>query len=176
MKDVAGNPEETGAPEAGHGENGGDELSLEAYLEAGVECLATELQEAEDHGADPDLMSGVETDFEQAAEALVTMKEARSKLQARFADQKGWHAISGLGLNVAYNAKSYKTPQPRFSSADFPLRSSFEKLEISSQYTWYNLERAVEYPLLPNQHALIGKVVPVLVSVSSRSQHHIRAS
>ena len=75
-EDVEAHPEEAGDPEAGDGENVYDEHSSEAYLQAEVECLATELQEAEDHGADPDLICGVEADFEQADEALVTMKEA----------------------------------------------------------------------------------------------------
>ena len=84
---------------------------------------------------------------------------------SKLADQKGWHSVSGLGLQVAFNAKSYRTPQPRFSTTDFPLRSSFGRFEISGQYFWHCLESAVEYPLLSNQHALIGCVTPVLVTV-----------
>lgn len=37
--------------------------------------------------------------------------------------------------------------------------------EVSGHYIWRSLESAVEYPLLPNQHALVGKMVPVLITV-----------
>lgn len=84
---------------------------------------------------------------------------------ARLADQKGWHSISGLGLQVAFNARSYRTPEPRFSTVDFPLRSSFGRFEVDGQYFWHVLESGISYPGLSNQHALIGCIVPTLVTV-----------
>ena len=84
-------PEEAdgdGEDDFGEPADGGDaaveaapDQSLESYLQSEVECLATELQEAEEQGADHEAIASVEADFEQAAEALVTMKEARSRLQ-----------------------------------------------------------------------------------------------
>lgn len=54
------------------------EERLEDLLQAEAECLASEIQEAEDAGVDVSVLQSVEADFESGAEALITMKEARS--------------------------------------------------------------------------------------------------
>ena len=35
----------------------------------------------------------------------------------------GWHGHKGIGINITHVAKSYRTPEPRFSSAVYPLPS-----------------------------------------------------
>ena len=55
--------------------------SLEELIQSEAEVFAAELQEAEDYGVDPEILEGLESNLESAAETLVTMKEARSKLQ-----------------------------------------------------------------------------------------------
>lgn len=81
-------------------------------------------------------------------------------------EKKGWHFQNQIGIQTAYNAKSYRTPEPRFSSSEMPLRSSFGRFQSAEgQCFWHKLESAVQYTSLPNQHALIGCVVPILVSM-----------
>ena len=55
--------------------------ALEDILQTQAECFAAELQEAEEMGLPCEDVECLEQNFEQAAEALVTMKEARSRLQ-----------------------------------------------------------------------------------------------
>ena len=86
----------TEVPEEGHDdeaelipdeENHGHEADvtetpgLEEMLQCEAECFAAELQEAEEMGVGTDTLEGLEQNFESAAEALVTMKEARTRLQ-----------------------------------------------------------------------------------------------
>ena len=54
--------------------------SLEEVLQLEAECLAAELQEAEEEGIDEEILDGLEMGVERAAESLLTMREARLKL------------------------------------------------------------------------------------------------
>lgn len=69
--------EETSTPLEMTGDGGG----LEDVIQSEAECLATEIQEAEELGVEPAVLEDMEASFEQAAEALVTMKEAKTRLQ-----------------------------------------------------------------------------------------------
>ena len=81
-------------------------------------------------------------------------------------EKRGWHFQNQIGIQTAYNAKSYRTPEPRFSSSEMPLRSSFGRFQSAEgRCVWHKLESAVQYTSLPNQHALIGCIVPILVSM-----------
>ena len=84
-------------------------------MQAEAECLATELQEAEDHGADPELISGVEA---QAAEALRTMKEACNKLQELRKD-RGYGKPGTTAANSG-GAKGSNVPAARKASGRYP--------------------------------------------------------
>ena len=55
-------------------------MSLEDVIQNKAEILATELEEAELQGIDPDVRDDLEAGVEGAAEALVTKKEARTRL------------------------------------------------------------------------------------------------
>ena len=55
--------------------------NLDEVLEAEAQALAAELEEAEGEGLDSGTLGSVEDTFEHAAEALLSMREARSKLQ-----------------------------------------------------------------------------------------------
>ncbi|CAE7641422.1 RE2 [Symbiodinium sp. CCMP2456] len=74
----------------------------------------------------------------------------------RLAKLKGWHTQNGLGINVAKNARSLRTPEPRFSSDSLPFRTTFGCFPAGDQLEWRVLERGTKYGALPNQHALIG--------------------
>lgn len=81
----------------GHDEpSTGGGIGLEEMIHQEAEVFAAELQEAEDLGVDPTLLEGLEANLEQAAETLVTMKEARSRLQEVRKD-RGFGKSSGKG-------------------------------------------------------------------------------
>ncbi len=58
-----------------------EQNSLEEVLVTEAEVLATELEEAAEAGVDPSLLEDIEGSLEAAAESLLTMREARTKLQ-----------------------------------------------------------------------------------------------
>ncbi|CAK9113846.1 Uncharacterized protein (Fragment) [Durusdinium trenchii] len=72
--------EEEEPHEETHEDEPDEQYSLEEVLQAEAEILATELEEAVDDGIGPDIIQDVEETVESAAEALLTMREARSKL------------------------------------------------------------------------------------------------
>ena len=82
----------------------------------------------------------------------------------KFASQRGWHSNGDLGVNVAQNARSLRTPEPRFASSALPFRASFACFESEGRLLWRALERSVKYTDLPNQHALIGRSAESLVT------------
>ena len=73
--------EEEGEPdEAGSPDRGPQAFSLEEVLQTEAEVLATEIEEAENEGIDTEFLNELESGVEQAAESLITMREARGKL------------------------------------------------------------------------------------------------
>lgn len=63
--------------------DGQDEVSaptLEEVLQAEVEVLVSELNDAEEEGVNPDVLEEMELGVERAAESHLTMREARQKL------------------------------------------------------------------------------------------------
>ena len=83
----------------------------------------------------------------------------------KFAEMKGWHNHQNMGINVAHSAKSYRTPEPRFSSATYPLRTSFARFERpTGEVCWRVLERNTRYLEEANQHQLLSLTAPILVT------------
>ena len=81
-------------------------------------------------------------------------------------EKRGWHMQNGVGIQVAQNAKSFRSPEPRFSPIDLPLRSTFGRFfHPDGQIEWRRIEAGPEYGKLSNQHALIGATVPTLITV-----------
>jgi transposase InsO family protein len=84
----------------------------------------------------------------------------------KLAEHRGWHFQNNIGVHVAFHAKSFRTPEPRFSAEAFPCRSSFARFGLKTgQYEWRQLEKAVKYSGLANQHALFGASAPVLITL-----------
>ena len=54
--------------------------NLEEVLQSEAEVLAAEIEAMEEEGIDPSLIDGLERGIDQAAESLVTMREARNKI------------------------------------------------------------------------------------------------
>jgi len=85
-------------------------------------------------------------------------------------EKRGWHMQNGVGIQVAHNAKSFRSPEPRFSPAEFPLRSSFGRfIHADGQIEWRRIEAGTDYGKLSNQHALIGMTVPTLITIYHRT-------
>ena len=78
---------------------------------------------------------------------------------------KGWHLKEGVGINVAKNARSFRTPEPRFSPEQFPFRTTFGCFNVGDQSFWRVLERGTRYCSLANQHALFDTMAETLISV-----------
>jgi hypothetical protein len=107
---IAEAPEETYEPEeeeelvpADDGD-GAQAQTLEEVLQTEAEILAAEIQELEEEGSiEPQLLEELETGVEAAAESLVTMREARTKI-AEVRKDRGFGKIGG-GKGNANKAK-----------------------------------------------------------------------
>ena len=89
-------------------------------------------------------------------------------------EKRGWHHINGVGVQVAHNAKSFRTPEPRFSADEKPLRSTFGRFRMSDgSVQWRRIESGAAYTQLMNQHGMIGTAVPTLITMfhSAANQH-----
>ena len=89
-------------------------LNLEDVLKCEAEVLAAELEEAAECGVDSETLQQLEETVETAAEALLTMKEARSKLQEVCKDRGyGKTSMSG-GSKGKTNPKKQSDKHPCF--------------------------------------------------------------
>ncbi|CAL1166460.1 unnamed protein product [Cladocopium goreaui] len=80
-------------------------------------------------------------------------------------DQPGWHDKGMYKVHVARNAKSYRTPEPRFQASKFPIRSTYAKfIDSNGHGEWRQLESQKPYTGLPNRHEAIGDVASILVT------------
>ena len=83
----------------------------------------------------------------------------------KLGEQRGWHSLKDMGVNVAHSAKSFRRPEPRFSSAVYPFRTTFGRYDLpSGECTWRVLERDTAHTQEANQHQLLEKPAPVLVT------------
>lgn len=80
-------------------------------------------------------------------------------------DEAGWYDRDGVGINVSRHARSYRTPQPRFDPAEFPIRSTYARFDHpNGQSEWRQLEHKVSYGDLRNSHGLIGDTADILIT------------
>ena len=70
--------------------------------------------------------------------------DALMKFVYQLAECSGWHFLDGIGVNVAHGAKSFRSPQPRFSLRDFPLRTTVAGWMIGGKLQWRILEEKVD--------------------------------
>ena len=68
----------------------------------------------------------------------------------QLAEQSGWHYRDGVGIHVAHNAKSLRSPQPRFALRDFPFRTSVACWKRLGTFKWMIIEENVDLRDLPN--------------------------
>ena len=93
-------------------------VSLEEVLAAEAEVLATELAEAADEGVDEEALLEIEESVGQAAEALLTMREAKTKLQEVKRD-RGYGRAGGADQKGKMNPKKSSLKHPCFD-CDLP--------------------------------------------------------
>ena len=79
-------------------------------------------------------------------------------------DVTGWHTRKDAVIQVARNAKSFRTPRPRFKSVDYPLRTTFARFDSSTGSSWRRLETDVAYGDLQKDQGLIGGTAAILIS------------
>ena len=80
-------------------------------------------------------------------------------------DQPGWHSFADFGVHVAKNARSFRSPKPRFDVVQFPRRSTYGRLmDHEGRAEWKLLEDKVKVADLKNSQALIGNTAGVLIT------------
>ena len=93
-------------------------------------------------------------------------------------EQPGWHFKDQLAVNVSRSARSFRTPEPRFSAEKFPLRSTYGRFDHPSGHSeWRMLEENFEYGKLERKKALIGECAGILISIfhPQSDQQNIRS-
>ncbi len=89
----------------------------------------------------------------------------------KLARQPGWHISGTLGVQVARNASSFRTPTPRLSTDAFPRRSTYVRfIADDKRVVWRCLEDKVEYVKEANMQSSLGIRAEYLVSVFHRKQ------
>ena len=88
----------------------------------------------------------------------------------KLSKQAGWHRVSDdLAIHVCLNARSYRTPEPRFKQAELPFRTTFACFEGAHALQWRRLEDGVKMSELRNVRGPLGLHAAVLVTCFSRS-------
>lgn len=78
--------------------------------------------------------------------------------------QPGWHRYQDSVIQIARNTRALRTPEPRFSSAAFPIRKSYA-LHKPDDAEWKTIEEDFVYSTAPDQHRKLDVFVTVLASV-----------
>ena len=110
---------------AGESPDGNDDAggqTLEEILQTEAEVLAAELHEAEQEGVDPQVLDSLESGIEQAAETLVTMREARQQLQSVRKD-RGYGKSDGSSFKHSGSSQAAS----RKASGKFPCYDCGER-------------------------------------------------
>lgn len=85
---------------------------------------------------------------------------------AQLSSSPGWHHRDGVVINVAKQAKSFRTPTARFDPKEFCLRTTYGRFDSADgRSEWRILGEAEKYGEAQNPHALLGRTAAVLVSV-----------
>ena len=68
----------------------------------------------------------------------------------RLSESPGWHYVQGIGIHVAHNAKSFRSPAPRFALRDFPFRTTVGEFKQKIGSVWRFLEEKTDLRDLSN--------------------------
>ena len=88
-------------------------------------------------------------------------------------DVPGWHTQGEIAIHVARDARSFRTPQPRFDPKVYSIRSTYGRFDHDDgTSTWRELDKNVRYAQAPGgSHKLIGRVANVLVTFFRMPSH-----
>ena len=81
-------------------------------------------------------------------------------------DNPGWHTQGDVAIHVTRDARSFRTPQPRFDPELYSIRSTYGRFDHEDgTSTWRELEKNASYAQLPGgSHRMIGRTANVLVT------------
>ena len=68
----------------------------------------------------------------------------------RLSESPGWHYVQGIGIHVAHNAKSFRSPAPRFAIREYPYRTTVGEFKQRIGSTWRFLEEKTDLRDLSN--------------------------
>ncbi|CAE7263203.1 unnamed protein product [Symbiodinium microadriaticum] len=78
-------------------------------------------------------------------------------------NQPGWHKRNDMAIQVAFRAKSFRRPEPRFEPQKYPLRSTFALYhDQSGRGAWRLLEKDCRYG---RQLKPLDREAPVLITL-----------
>lgn len=77
----------------------------------------------------------------------------------------GWHTEDTRVFQVSRGAKALRIPEPRYSCASFPSRTTFACFTVAATQRWRRLEDEMNYVLLPNVHRKTGGAADLLISI-----------
>jgi hypothetical protein len=85
----------------------------------------------------------------------------------KLSEMPGWHLREGIVIHVCRSAKSLRTPEPRFKSENFPIRSSYGRFDSTIQSEWRVIDQDVRY----SGKDLIGDCADVLITFFRQDVH-----
>jgi hypothetical protein len=89
----------------------------------------------------------------------------------RLSESAGWHFVEGVGIHVAHQAGSFRSPVPRFAVRDFPYRTTIGEFKRAQNLsTWRILEQRVNLLELANPKQLFREELCVLCHCMSQDQ------
>ena len=95
----------------------------------------------------------------------------------RLRRKPGWHVEGEVRVQVARNAHSFRTPEPRYAMSEFPRRSSYALYRLAGGGEhWRRLEDAVIYSEEVNQHAMLERPCAMLVTIFSPGEFAVDES
>jgi hypothetical protein len=108
--EVPEDPVDEEAPEEEELVEDDEHMVLETAIQKEAQAFAAELEEAEQDGLDPSTIETLESNFEAAAETLVTMREARNRLQEIRKDRGYKKPVDGAAKGGPISKKNSKHP------------------------------------------------------------------
>ena len=97
-----------------------------------------------------------------SGEAVAASDPVTGFLQG-LAPMKGWHRRDDLAIQVAYNAKSFRRPEPRFDPQKYSLRTSYALFhDEHGRGSWRVLERDKAYS---RHQAPLDRTAAILITI-----------
>lgn len=98
--------------------------------------------------------------------------EGLMKFVYQLSELSGWHYVDETGVNVARNAKSLRSPAPRFAIREFPYRTTVVGWRTGRGVQWRILEEKVDLRDIPNHQEQLQSRAHRLVTFFSRGANN----